>query len=103
MQTLFYFFTVFIVNRCNNKVRLNYQHIFLLTKQGYININVKGDGHMYAAIAIAVIIVAVAFAILVGYLALTLKATQRTLNNVANTLEGVEQQMEGITTETTLL
>lgn len=58
---------------------------------------------MYAAIAIAVIIVAVAFAVLVLYLAQTLKATQRTMNNVADTLEGLEKQIEGITTETTLL
>lgn len=58
---------------------------------------------MNAAIAIAVIIVAVAFAVLVLYLAQTLKATQRTMNNVADTLEGLEKQIEGITTETTLL
>jgi len=58
---------------------------------------------MYAAIAIAVIIVALAFAVLVGYLAGMIKATQRTLNNVADTLEGMEKQLEGITTETTLL
>lgn len=58
---------------------------------------------MYAAIAIAVIIVAFAFAVLVGYLAMTLKATQRTMNNVADTLEGLEKQLDGITTETTLL
>lgn len=58
---------------------------------------------MYAAIAVAVIIVAVAFAVLVLYLAQTLKATQRTMNNVADTLEGLEKQIEGITSETTLL
>ncbi|WP_102026746.1 DUF948 domain-containing protein [Salirhabdus sp. Marseille-P4669] len=52
---------------------------------------------------IAAIIAAVAFAVLVGYLAGTLKATQRTLNNVASTLEGFEKQMEGITMETTAL
>jgi uncharacterized protein YoxC len=58
---------------------------------------------MNAAIAIAVIIVAVAFAVLVLYIAQTLKSTQRTLNNVADTLEGFQHQIDGITTETTLL
>ncbi len=58
---------------------------------------------MEAALAIAAIIVAVAFAVLVGYIAQTLVAAKRTLNNVADTLEGLEKQVEGITTETTLL
>lgn len=52
---------------------------------------------------IAALITAIAFAVLVGYLAMTLKATQRTLDNVANTIESLEKQMEGITTETTAL
>ncbi|HLR75311.1 MAG TPA: DUF948 domain-containing protein [Virgibacillus sp.] len=52
---------------------------------------------------IAALITAIAFAVLVGYLAITLKATQRTLDNVASTVESLEKQMEGITTETTAL
>jgi uncharacterized protein YoxC len=52
---------------------------------------------------LAAIIAAVAFAVLVIYLAKTLKASTRTLNNVANTLESLEKQMQGITTETTEL
>ncbi|MFZ3580097.1 DUF948 domain-containing protein [Virgibacillus sp. DJP39] len=52
---------------------------------------------------IAAIIVAIAFAVLVIYLAMTLKATQRTLNNVADTVEDLEKQLQGITTETTAL
>ncbi|QDP40899.1 DUF948 domain-containing protein [Radiobacillus deserti] len=52
---------------------------------------------------IAALIAAVAFAVLVIYLSKVLKATQRTMSNVANTLEGLEKQMEGITIETTAL
>lgn len=58
---------------------------------------------MAAAFSIAAIIFALAFAVLVAYIAQTLIAAQRTLNNVADTLEGLEHQLEGITTETTLL
>ncbi|WP_407272260.1 DUF948 domain-containing protein [Radiobacillus sp. PE A8.2] len=52
---------------------------------------------------IAAIIVAVALVVLVIYLSKVLKATERTLINVADTLEGLEKQMEGITLETTAL
>lgn len=52
---------------------------------------------------IAAIIAAVAFAVLVIYLAKTLVATKRTLNDVADTLEGMEKQLQGITSETTEL
>jgi uncharacterized protein YoxC len=58
---------------------------------------------MEVLLYLAAIIAALAFAVLVGFLAGTLKATQRTLNNIANTLEGFEKQMEGITMETTAL
>ncbi len=58
---------------------------------------------MEVLLYLAAIIAALAFAVLVIYLAGTLKATQRTLNNVANTLEGLEKQMEGITVETAAL
>lgn len=56
---------------------------------------------MEGLLYIAAIIVAVAFAVLVVFLAMTLRASQRTLNNVADTLENLEKQVEGITTETT--
>src|SRR5690625_720072 len=58
---------------------------------------------MEIALSIAALIIAIAFAVLVIYLAQTLKSTQRTLDNVANTLEGFEKQLNGITTETTEL
>lgn len=52
---------------------------------------------------IAALIFAIAFCVLVVYLVKVLKETERTMGNVANTLEGLESQMEGITTETTIL
>ncbi|GAA4072917.1 DUF948 domain-containing protein [Amphibacillus indicireducens] len=52
---------------------------------------------------ISAIIFALAFVALVVYLIKVLKETERTMGSVANTLEGLEKQMEGITTETTLL
>src|SRR5690625_793498 len=58
---------------------------------------------MAIALSIAALIVAIAFAVLVVYLSQTLKSTQRTLDNVAGTLAGLEKQMNGITTETTEL
>lgn len=59
--------------------------------------------YMEIALSIAALIVAVAVAVLVFYLARTLKSTERTLDNVADTLESFEKQLEGITTETTTL
>lgn len=56
---------------------------------------------MIIILYIAALIVAIAFAVLVGYLAKTLKAAQHTLDSVANTLNGIEHQMQGITRETT--
>ena len=63
----------------------------------------RDDQLMEILLYIAALIAAVAFAVLVIYLAMTLKASTRTLNNVANTLEGLEKQMQGITSETTEL
>ncbi|GEN57293.1 hypothetical protein GCM10012290_18390 [Halolactibacillus alkaliphilus] len=52
---------------------------------------------------ISALIAAIAFAVLVVYLVRLLKESERTMTSVANTLEGLEKQMVGITTETTLL
>ena len=52
---------------------------------------------------IAALIAALAFAVLVIYLAMVLKAVQRTMNDVADTMEGMEKQLEGITTESAAL
>jgi uncharacterized protein YoxC len=52
---------------------------------------------------IAALIVAVSFAVLVVYLVATLKASQRTLDNVAGTIGDLEKQMNSITKETTEL
>src|SRR5699024_10443956 len=58
---------------------------------------------MNAAITIGIIVFVVVLVAIAVYVVQTLKAAQRALNNVADTLEGVERQVEGITTETTLL
>ncbi|WP_186578348.1 DUF948 domain-containing protein [Aquibacillus kalidii] len=58
---------------------------------------------MIILLYIAALIVAIAFAVLVIYIAKVLKETRRTMANVADTLEGLERQMEGITIETTAL
>ncbi|MFD2630489.1 DUF948 domain-containing protein [Oceanobacillus kapialis] len=52
---------------------------------------------------IAALIAAIAFAVLVVYAIITLKATKQTMNNVAETLDGLNKQMKGITDETTQL
>ncbi|MEQ6378431.1 DUF948 domain-containing protein [Bacillaceae bacterium S4-13-58] len=52
---------------------------------------------------IAALIVAIAFAILVFFIGRTLKSAQKTLSQVANTLDGLEKQLEGISIETTSL
>lgn len=48
---------------------------------------------------IAALIAAIAFAVLVVFLAMVLNQAKRTLSNVADTLEGLEEQMKGITSE----
>ncbi|MDV2684733.1 DUF948 domain-containing protein [Alkalihalophilus lindianensis] len=58
---------------------------------------------MESLLYISAIIVAIAFAVLVGYLVLTLKSANRTLDHVANTMAGLEKQVNGITHETELL
>ncbi|WP_100373798.1 DUF948 domain-containing protein [Bacillus sp. FJAT-45037] len=58
---------------------------------------------MESLLYISAIIVAIAFAVLVGYLVLTLKSANRTLDHVANTMAGLEKQVNGITRETELL
>ncbi len=49
---------------------------------------------------IAALIAAVALAVLVIYTVITLKAMQRTMTNATDTLENLEVQMQGVTTET---
>jgi uncharacterized protein YoxC len=58
---------------------------------------------MIILLYIAALIVAIAFAVLVIYISKVLKETKRTMAHVADTLEGLERQMEGITIETTAL
>lgn len=58
---------------------------------------------MEIALSIAALIIAIAFLILVIYLVKTLKATEKTLNNVADTIDSFEKQLQGITRETTSL
>ncbi|RKD68751.1 uncharacterized protein YoxC [Sinobaca qinghaiensis] len=48
---------------------------------------------------ISALIVAIAFAVLVIFIVQTLKAASSTMQNVAGTLDRVEKQVEGITTE----
>lgn len=52
---------------------------------------------------IAAGIAALAFVILVVYVIITLKATRQTLNDVSGTLQGLEKQMQGVTSEATQL
>jgi len=52
---------------------------------------------------IAALITAIAFAVLVGYLAITLKSIKKTLDQTTHTIESLEKQIEGITTESTSL
>ena len=54
---------------------------------------------LYLSAAVA----AIAFFILVIYLSKTLKSLQVTLDSVSHTLGGLEKQLEGLTTESTLL
>lgn len=54
---------------------------------------------MYVSIAV----IAIAFLILVIYLSKALKSLQHTLENVSKTLVGLENQLEGVTSETTIL
>jgi uncharacterized protein YoxC len=52
---------------------------------------------------LSIALISIAFAVLVVFIARTLKSVTKTLDNVAVTLEGLERQMEGITLETTQL
>ncbi|WP_042223162.1 DUF948 domain-containing protein [Oceanobacillus manasiensis] len=52
---------------------------------------------------IAALIAAVAFAVLVIYAIITMKAAKQTMENVQNSLDGLNTQMKGITDETTQL
>lgn len=58
---------------------------------------------MIIILYLSVALIAIAFTILVVYVSKTLKALQETLTNVAGTLSGLENQLEGITLETTTL
>ncbi len=49
---------------------------------------------------ISALVAAVAFAVLVIYLVRTLKSANRTLDHLANTMAGLEKQINGITKET---
>ncbi len=55
---------------------------------------------MIIILYLSVALIAIAFLVLVIYLSKTLKSLQLTLKHVASTLEGLEGQMKGITTET---
>ncbi|WP_085991662.1 DUF948 domain-containing protein [Oceanobacillus senegalensis] len=52
---------------------------------------------------ISAFIAAIAFVILVIYVVGAIKATKQTLNDVSETMQGIEKQIEGVTTETTQL
>jgi uncharacterized protein YoxC len=56
-----------------------------------------------AILYISALIVALAFAILVIYLIKTLKSATKTLENTSATVEALEKQLRGITTESELL
>ncbi|MDY0408717.1 DUF948 domain-containing protein [Paracerasibacillus soli] len=58
---------------------------------------------MEGILYIAALIAAVAFAVLVVFLGITFMAVKRTMNSVANTMDSMEKQLVGITTETTEL
>lgn len=58
---------------------------------------------MEAILYISALIVALAFAILVIYLIKTLKSATKTLENTSATVEALEKQLRGITTESELL
>lgn len=55
---------------------------------------------MQSLLYISALIAAIAFAVLVIYLVRTLKSANRTLDHVANTMAGLEKQVNGITKET---
>ncbi|WP_332697590.1 DUF948 domain-containing protein [Halalkalibacter lacteus] len=55
---------------------------------------------MESLLYISALVAAVAFAVLVIYLVRTLKSANRTLEHVANTMAGLEKQVNGITKET---
>ncbi|WP_010630458.1 DUF948 domain-containing protein [Sporolactobacillus vineae] len=58
---------------------------------------------MIIILYLAVAVIAVAFSILVYFLAQTLSAAQKTMDDVASTLENVQEQMKGLNAETTEL
>lgn len=58
---------------------------------------------MIIILYLAVAVIAVAFSALVYFLAQTLRAAQKTMDDVATTLENVQEQMKGLNEETTEL
>lgn len=59
--------------------------------------------YMEIILYLSVAIIAIAFAVLVYFVAQTLKSLKDTLSNTAKTLDSLEKQMNGLTTETTAL
>ena len=55
---------------------------------------------MEVLLYISALVAAIAFAVLVIFLVRTLKSANRTLDHVANTMAGLEKQINGITKET---
>jgi uncharacterized protein YoxC len=58
---------------------------------------------MIIILYLSVALIAVAFLILVIYVSKMLKSLQSTLTDVSKTLNGLENQLEGVTSETTVL
>lgn len=58
---------------------------------------------MIIILYLAVAVIAVAFSVLVYFLSQTLRAAQKTMDDVATTLENVQEQMKGLNEETTEL
>lgn len=58
---------------------------------------------MVIILYLAVAVIAVAFAVLVYFLAQTLQSAQKTMDDLASTLEGIQVQMKGLNEETTEL
>lgn len=58
---------------------------------------------MIIILYLSVAVIAVAFAVLVYFLSQTLRSAQKTMDDVASTLEDVQEQMKGLNGETTEL
>lgn len=58
---------------------------------------------MQIILYLSVALIAIAFTVLVAYIIQTLKSLKTTLDNVSKTIVDLEQQLDGVTTETTSL